>query len=156
MFAVRHAAAVLALGLAAAAPAAAHAQARDFAFCDALTLVLSASNEAEPFSSLLRDQSARQGYTTLALPGFEQCYVGRFGAEPPGIATYSCRNRKAPDDLSAQGLMDKVGVCLEKTPEVDEAGLSWIVAPPTRIRAEEAVMGENRMVLFKIEVTPKS
>lgn len=153
----RTAAAAAVLAAMVAAPGAGQArQVRDFAFCDALTLVLSASNEAEPFTSLLRDPGVRQGYVLSPLPGFEKCYVGRFGATPPGIATFSCRQRKAPADLTAQALMDKIGVCLEKTAEVDDTGLEWFVAPPTRIRAEESTMGEDRQVLLKIEVAPKA
>jgi len=133
-------------------PGAAQAQPRDFAFCDRLTLVLSAAHDAEPFSSLLPDPSKRLGYTAQAMPGFQNCYVGRFGAEPPGIATFSCRNREAPDDLTAATLLQKVGVCLERQPEADENGAAYFSAPPTRVTATEEVFGDKRQVIFKVQV----
>lgn len=146
--------ALLVFGALALLPAEAAAQPRDFEFCERLTLVLSASHDAEPFSSLLPDPAKRIGYTTQAMPGFDHCYVGRFGAEPPGIATFSCRHREAPEDLTASALLQRIGVCLERQPEADETGAAFFAAPPTRVTATEEVFGDKRQVIFKVQVVP--
>ncbi len=143
---------LIAGGMALALPGVAAAQARDWEFCEKLTLGLSASHDAEPFNSLLQDQTQPKGYTTLVMPGFDRCFVGRMGAEPPGVPTFACRKSDAPPELTARALLGKVAVCMERTPDFDENGAAFFSAPPTHIRTEEMTFGDKRTVVFKVEV----
>lgn len=144
--------ALIAGGLLLAAPGLAQAQAPDWEFCEKLTLALSTSHDAEPFTSLLQDQTKPKGYATLVMPGFDRCYVGRMGAEPPGVATFACRKNEAPAELTARALLAKIAVCLEREPEFDDQGAAFFAASPTRVSTEELTFGDKRTVVFKVEV----
>lgn len=130
---------------------AAQAQEYDADFCASLQTAIAAASQPEPFSTLREDPNKAQGYTTLTLPGFDRCYAGRFGASPPGVPSFVCRKREAPEGFTRNSLAAKTAACLGQEPQVDSYAALFFIVEPARISVEE-VGADKRMVTYTVAV----